>query len=439
MIAAPHPPNLVLEVVADVFGPKTPPNGFLVMQKNENKAVWVADRLYRIGKRNRIVARVKVDGKLTWRAAKTSKLWKAQKWLEAWDRNQWVQPQAQIPTAVPQQAEPKPADTKPEPTLTVNFLIDQYVGAGHPIVKKRALKRKAPRTVKNETYALVPLREFFGAKVAAVLTLADCDAYYGWRNTGKYISRYKVRGHDVVKKTRGGDRVVDLELTVIRNVLELAVRRGQLSANPFRDRGQYTDESTVRHCREVAPTPSGLQMIVAWMHEQNQGDDADLTEFLAYTGLRIGEALLLKWEAVDWPEKLLHVQRTKKGVFPFVPILPELEALLRRMERAVTGPFLFPALFEPDRPRESSSYRRILGKACKKLKLRHVTPHGLRSYFVTQARQSGLTDAEIAQLIGDKSGPDLIAEVYGDVRPEHLLLIARKIQLTASTRIPTQP
>ena len=72
-----------------------------------------------------------------------------------------------------------------------------------------------------------------------------------------------------------------------------------------------------------------------------------------------------------------------------------------------------------------------------KLGIRHVTPHGLRSYFVNQARQSGLTDAEIAQLIGDKTGPSIIAEVYGDVRPDHLLNIARKIQLTAATRTAT--
>src|SRR5881409_622137 len=31
--------------------------------------------------------------------------------------------------------------------------------------------------------------------------------------------------------------------------------------------------------------------------------------------------------------------------------------------------------------------------------LGHVTPHGLRSYFVTRARESGLSDAEIAMLI----------------------------------------
>jgi hypothetical protein len=71
---------------------------------------------------------------------------------------------------------------------------------------------------------------------------------------------------------------------------------------------------------------------------------------------------------------------------------------------------------------------------------------GLRSYFVTQARQSGLTDAEIAMLIGDKNGPQLIAQVYGDVRPDHLLKQAKRIQLRATGRategevcIPTLP
>jgi len=70
-------------------------------------------------------------------------------------------------------------------------------------------------------------------------------------------------------------------------------------------------------------------------------------------------------------------------------------------------------------------------KAClKPLAIDHVTPHGLRSHFVTQARQSGLSDAEIAMLIGAKSGPAIIALTYGDVRPDHLLKQAQRIRLT---------
>ena len=59
----------------------------------------------------------------------------------------------------------------------------------------------------------------------------------------------------------------------------------------------------------------------------------------------------------------------------------------------------------------------------------HVTPHGLRSFFVTQAREAGFSDAEIAMMIGDKTGPAIIAHMYGDVRPEHLFKQAQRIRL----------
>src|SRR5262249_42978250 len=82
--------------------------------------------------------------------------------------------------------------------------------------------------------------------------------------------------------------------------------------------------------------------------------------------------------------------------------------------------------------------RHRIGAACRALKIAHVTPHGLRSYFVTQARESGLSDAEIAMLIGDKTGPAIIAQTYGDVRPDHLLKQAQRIRLTVQNR-PEKP
>ena len=53
---------------------------------------------------------------------------------------------------------------------------------------------------------------------------------------------------------------------------------------------------------------------------------------------------------------------------------------------------------------------------------------------MTQARQSGLTDAEIAALIGDKTGPAIIAHTYGDVRQDHLFAQAQRIRLTADSQ-----
>lgn len=375
-------------------------------------------------KGNRIYYRDQRKGKATWISTKTNHMPLARKWKENWQRQKWLKENG----ATPAQAAPATCQ------LIVNQLLDEYVVASHPIIRKNALKRKAPGSIEDETYCLTPVRIYFGTKIAAALTLADCDHYHAWRMSGGYVARFKVRGHDVVRKTRGGDRAVDLELTVLSNALQLAVRRGHLQSNPLRDRGQYNDDSTIRHCRDAAPTPEGLVKITRWMTKNGYQQDADFTLFLAYTGLRIGEALKRLWAEVDWKQELIHVQRSKKGVFPFVLILPELAALLRRMKRGAKSKLLFPSPFDPQQSRDESSYRRRLTQACRKLGLAHVIPHGLRSYFVTQARQSGLTDAEIAQLIGDKTGPSLIADVYGDVRPDHLIAIARKIRLTAKTR-----
>jgi len=225
---------------------------------------------------------------------------------------------------------------------------------------------------------------------------------------------------------------VDLELVVLSNALNLGLRLGLLTTNPLAGRNRYTSAADVRHCREVAPTPVGLRAIEAWLRSREEHGVADVIHFLAFSGLRIGEALPMEWGQVDFTEKILHVKREKRGVNPFVPILPEMETLLRSMQKRGSSTLLFPSPFLPMKIRDASAIRHRLAAACKALNLRHATPHGLRSYFVTRARESGLSDAEIAMLIGDKTGPAIIAQTYGDVRPDHLLKQAQRIRLTAT-------
>jgi integrase len=375
-------------------------------------------------KGQKIYARLRLNGKRTWRSTGTNKLAQARQWREKWDNEQWNEMHGIESKGV----------TLQQSRVPIDELIDDYLEAGCPIIRKRSLQPKAQRTIQGERYCFRPIREFFGRMPAERLVLNDCDRYLDWRASGGYVSTFKVRSKEVTKRTRGGTRAVDLELTVLSNALSLAVRRGRLKTNPVRERGRYTDRSRIRHCRETSPTPNELRQIVEWLENNGHQQPADFAQYLAYSGLRIGEGLGGRWGAVNWAEELIHVRRSKKGLIPWVPILPEMKKLLTSMKERATNDLMFPSVLNPDTALDPSAFRRLLAKACKQLAIRHVTPHGLRSYFVTQARQSGLTDAEIAQLIGDKTGPSIIAEVYGDVRPDHLLNIARKIQLTAATR-----
>ncbi|HTS18523.1 MAG TPA: tyrosine-type recombinase/integrase [Verrucomicrobiae bacterium] len=377
----------------------------------------IGPNLYRRG--DTIFARVTVDGKRTFRSTGTNDPATARAVLAEWRKQQVLREHG---------IEPKVAALERQ-RLTVGEVIDAYVEAGCPT---RKMRLKSSRTVDGELQFLKPIRVFFGQKHAATLTLADADAYRDWRNGGGYKSVFRHYGHETTRRTNGGDRAVDLELTALGNALSLAVRRTKLKVNPLAGRGRYTTSHDVRHCREVAPTPEGLQQIEQWLRTHGENGVADCLCLLAYSGLRIGEGLALGWDCVDWAQGLLHVVREKRGVNPWVPILPELDALLRDMQKRVVGHLLFPSRFDATKPEDDGIIRRRLTAACESLGIGHVTPHGLRSYFVTQARQSGLTDAEIAMLIGDKTGPSLISEVYGDVRPDHLIAQAKRIQLRTS-------
>jgi len=376
----------------------------------------IAPGLYRRG--DTIFARVREHGKRTWRSTNTGDLTTARKILKKWGEEQVLQRHG-IET---QEAALNRC------RLTVAKVLDAYATAGCPTKK---MQPKAPATVRNELSMLNALRRYFGERAAVTLKLADCDEYRDWRNAGGYkITRQCKDGKEITIRTRGGDRGVDLELTTLTNALRLAVRRGELKLNSLAGRTAYTVAETVRHCREVAPTPEGLRDIIGWLQKNDAQNVADLVAFLAYSGLRIGEALPLTWAAVNLGEGLVQVNREKHGCNPWVAITPELETLLRDMQGRATSGLLFPSSRNTNTPREKPWVNRLIKRACVALKLKHVTPHGLRSYFVTQARQSGLTDAEIAMLIGDKTGPSIIASTYGDLRDDHLLAQARRVRHT---------
>ena len=389
--------------------------------KDARRFERIGDNLYRRGS-GLIYARVKVDGKRTFRCTDTDDATVARKVLKKWRDDEVLKRHG---------IEPKIAALARN-RLSVGKVLDAYVAAGCPTKK---MLPKLPATIASELKNLNMLRAYFTERVAVTLTLNDCDEYRRWRNSGGYVAERKLKdGRTVKQQTKGGDRGVDLELTTLNNALGLAWRRGQLKSNPLAGRTRYGVAARVRHCREVAPTPQGLLQIEHWLRARGEDETADLICLMAFTGLRIGEALPLEWEAVNWTDSVLHVKREKRGIMPWVPVLPELHGLLLEMQKRTRSYLLFPSPHDAERVRDKARVNRRLKAACEALGIGHVTPHGLRSYFVTQARQSGLTDAEIAMLIGDKTGPAIIAHTYGDVRPDHLLKQARRIQLRATGR-----
>jgi len=371
----------------------------------------IYNRLYRRG--SLIHARIRLaNGRRTWRCCDTDNPKTAQKILRRWRDDEALRRHG---------IEPEVAALERN-RLTVGTVIDDYMQAGCP---DRKMRVKAPSTAEMERKSLQRVRAYFGSRAAVSLTLNDCDRFRDWRMSGGYTWQRAEK----VRRSRAGNRSVDLELQALGNALALAVRRGRLKVDPLRGRTRYHREEDTRHCRECAPTPTELQLIEATLRQRNKTVIANCVMFLAFSGLRINEALPLEWEAVDWTNDLIHVKREKHGCNPWVPILPEMETLLRRMRAQSISHWLFPSPTDPSQPVPYITIASALTRVCRDLKIKHCTAHGCRSYFVTRCREAGLSDAEIAALIGDRTGPAIIARTYGDVLPTHLLKQAKRVQL----------
>jgi integrase len=365
-----------------------------------------------------IYVRVRVEGKQTFRCTSTYKIAAARKVLAKW-RDDAVLRQHGI--------EPKQAALERN-RLTVAAVLKEYVEFGFPDRKSRIKKTAATR--ETEGKSIQRLEAFFGPRAAVSLTLKDCDAYRKWRANGGYTWQHGEK----LRHSRAGDRCVDIELQTLGNSLALAVRQEKLKVNPLTGRGRYHSEEDTRHCRETAPTSQQLQIIAQTFRERGDDVIADCLLFLGFSGLRVREALRLDWEAVDWEAGVIHVKREKRGINPFVPILPEMETLLHEIQARARSHLLFPSDTDVNQPLPYSVIAPRLSRLCRSTGMRYVTLHGLRSFFVTQCRESGLPDTEIAALIGDKSGPAIIARTYGDVRPEHLLRQAQRVRFIAGVK-----
>ena len=92
-------------------------------------------------------------------------------------------------------------------------------------------------------------------------------------------------------------------LIVLNQVCNFAVRRGWLAENPV---GKLEPGEKPRYTPKEVAILEGEQLARFLAHARSH---RPLFEFLAYTGLRIGEALGLTWADIDYDAGLIRVHR----------------------------------------------------------------------------------------------------------------------------------
>ncbi len=179
-------------------------------------------------------------------------------------------------------------------------------------------------------------------------------------------------------------------LTVLYGVMERAQKRYKLRSNPVRD--------VEKPQREVAPGGElrfyEPEEVFALVRAADDEQDAAIYLAAAFTGLRRGELVALRWRSVDFPNAAIRVAASvtdgvlsspKSGKVRSVPMAPEVaEALARLNQRGdwtSDDDLAFPGT-TGDYLDASALYRRFI-KASERAGLRRLRFHDLRHTFGT--------------------------------------------------------
>jgi len=222
--------------------------------------------------------------------------------------------------------------------------------------------------------------------------------------------------------------------TVLRSVLETAVRDELLASNPATKVKRPGVPRTEAHYLSIAEVASLLEAT-------KKSRYAPLLRLLVATGLRRGEALALRWSDVDLTNGLLRVRGTLSRANGHlvisepktersrrdVPLSPTTVALLRSVKASQAAERLKAAsiwvetglVFTTERgtavdPRNAL---RAIRTAAKALGMSGVGLHTLRHSFATHMLAAGVPLHTVSELLGHSSVA-VTGDVYGHVSTE---------------------
>ncbi len=219
--------------------------------------------------------------------------------------------------------------------------------------------------------------------------------------------------------------VVNNCIGTLRAVFKEAISTGARFNNPT------SRLSRVRVRQKQLELPSRQQFLrfVEEIRSAGAGqskDCANLVRFLAYSGLRIGEARHVTWRDIDFIRARLHVRgdpeyATKNSETRYVPLIPELEQMLKelRAERANE-----PANATVMRVFECQN---SMTHAAAKIGMKRITHHDLRHLFATICIESGVDIPTVSRWLGHRDGGALCMKTYGHLRQDHSFAQAQRV------------
>ena len=229
-------------------------------------------------------------------------------------------------------------------------------------------------------------------------------------------------------------RTFNIERETLIQILDYAIAEGIILENP----GRAIRRQKQPKAKIIIPSRDQFCAMITAMRQPVTRDaaaSADLTEGIAYSGMRLGEITEFQWGDVNFDLKNFTVTGgelgTKNHEARTVPLFPALERLLVAMREQLPAP-----LQPGDKVFQIGNARKAIATACRHANLPQYTNHTCRHFFCSNAIEVGIDFKVIAGWLGHKDGGVLVAKTYGHLRDEHSTAMAKRMTFDATATEP---
>jgi integrase len=286
---------------------------------------------------------------------------------------------------------------------TVSELGDMYLrdAEGGRLMTRRRKPKKASTLVTDRGRIERHIKPLLGSYKVSAVTRADIEQFMHDVTVGKTAGRTKTAKKRGLAHVRGGRGTASRTVGLLGAIFTYAVRHHMRSDNPVHGVMRPEDGQRDRRLNDAEYEAFGAALRAAEAASVWPAASA-AARFLALTGWRSGEALALRWNAVDLARRTATLSaatstdtKTGRSVRPFSHAACD---VLRSLPK--TGPLVFPATRGDGL---MSGFRKLWNKIAALGALpADVTPQVLRHSFASLAGDLGYSEPTIAALIGHK-------------------------------------
>ncbi len=182
----------------------------------------------------------------------------------------------------------------------------------------------------------------------------------------------------------------------------------------------------------IIPTQEQFDLLAMTMRQADVRGvhGANLVELLAYSGMRLNEAINLLWKDVAFERGCFTVTGgetgTKNHEIRTVPLFPAMKELLERIKGDSTP-------VPESRIIPINDAKTLMRNSGRKANLPIFTHHDMRHYFCSNAIEAGIDFKVIAGWLGHKDGGILVAKTYGHLRDAHSFEMAKRMVFSAAS------